>query len=351
MDIYSLEKSIINKYNTTNQYLWKLTGEEKEFLKSTFYFTKDIKSQIVCLMNKVYKQPKCETCGKEIKNLVKNRDTINRYCSSVCSVKSDEIRSKMSNSHKNIPSEGKESLQKLFKNKLSLMGKFNIRHLEIENSIIEKHKNSSQWHHHLSEDELFYLNDMFYFVDNLSTKIKCLKQNIFEVPKCLVCLKDLPKNKIGLYKHCNNLCKYKNDEINNRISKSVCESIDSDIRVRSGRKWREYILPSGKIVSVQGYEPEALNILLQTYSEKEIEIHPKFFIKYKFEGKIRRHKPDFYIKKENKIIEVKSIFTYNDDLDKNLAKKDSAIKQGYDYRFMIIGETKNGKKEIEINGF
>lgn len=348
MDIYNLEKSIVEKYNSTNQYLWKLTNDEKQHLKSIFPFTDDIKSQIICLINGVYKQPICETCGKDIIHFVKTRDSVKRFCSNICAVKSDEVRSKMSKSHTNVPSYGRQSLIRLFEYKYSLKGKFIERNLEIEIKILEKYNLGGQWHHHLTEDELYYLNDIFYFVDSFSQKIKCLKQEIFEPPKCVVCFSEIPTKKIGIYKHCNIRCKSKNKEINERISESVCKSIDSDVRVKSGRKWREYILPSGNIVSVQGYEPYALDELLLTYSEDEIIIHPKICIKYKFDGKNRRHKPDLYIPRENRIIEVKSPFTYDDGNEQNMAKKTASIEEGYAYNFMII-EVNNGKTKIKIN--
>ena len=41
-----------------------------------------------------------------------------------------------------------------------------------------------------------------------------------------------------------------------------------------------------------------------------------------------------FIKKENRLIEVKSTYTYNCLLDKNIAKKEGSIKQGYKFEFL-----------------
>jgi len=48
-----------------------------------------------------------------------------------------------------------------------------------------------------------------------------------------------------------------------------------------------------------------------------------------------RYYPDFYIKKDNKIIEVKSIYTYNIDIEKNLLKQKACLDAGYNFEFWI----------------
>jgi very-short-patch-repair endonuclease len=58
-------------------------------------------------------------------------------------------------------------------------------------------------------------------------------------------------------------------------------------------------------------------------------------IKYEFDEKIKTYHPDFYNKKNNLIIEIKSDYIYNKDVDKNIAKKKSCISQGYNFIFII----------------
>ena len=58
-------------------------------------------------------------------------------------------------------------------------------------------------------------------------------------------------------------------------------------------------------------------------------------IKYFFNGKNRVYYPDFYLKKYNLIVEIKSSYYYNISLDKNLAKQKSCIEQGYNYLFIL----------------
>lgn len=81
---------------------------------------------------------------------------------------------------------------------------------------------------------------------------------------------------------------------------------------RNAKKYKEYTLPSGKVIKVQGYEPFALNDLLKIYKEEDIITERKDIprITYKTDDKTRYYFPDIYIKSINKIIEVKSTWTY-----------------------------------------
>ena len=111
---------------------------------------------------------------------------------------------------------------------------------------------------------------------------------------------------------------------------------------KSCAKYKKYTLPSGNIVKLQGYEPYALDLLLQNYSEDDIiikikDIHNHIgIIKYFFEDKERRYYPDFYIKSTNTIIEVKSQWTFDKWKDKNLAKQKACLEQGFNFQFMIL---------------
>lgn len=104
----------------------------------------------------------------------------------------------------------------------------------------------------------------------------------------------------------------------------------------------DYELPSGKIVKLQGYEPQVLTELLKTYSEDDIVIGVKEInkeigqIKYMFEEKEHTYYPDFYIKSENKIIEVKSQWTFDRWKEKNLAKQNTCLELGFDFDFKIL---------------
>ncbi len=102
---------------------------------------------------------------------------------------------------------------------------------------------------------------------------------------------------------------------------------------------KEFIFPSGKKIYCQGYEPQALQILLnEGYHENDILTErnevPSFW--YEIEGKAHRYYPDFYISKNNLIIEVKSEYTYNVNKTINLLKEKSCLDAGYNFQFMIL---------------
>jgi hypothetical protein len=113
-------------------------------------------------------------------------------------------------------------------------------------------------------------------------------------------------------------------------------------------KWKEYVLPSGNIIKVQGYEDKAIDILLKDYDETDIitdcskiteEIGELWY--EDSEGKKHRYFPDIYIKSEQLFIEVKSRYTYYKDKQKNLLKRNSVIDKGYKFKFMIFAANKN----------
>jgi hypothetical protein len=116
-------------------------------------------------------------------------------------------------------------------------------------------------------------------------------------------------------------------------------------------KCKDYKLPSGKSIKVQGYEHYALNILLKKYKEEELSIsysdirEEVGIINYFMDEKEKIYLPDIYIIPDNKIIEVKSIYTYNLSLEQNLLKKEACISCGLLFEFWIID---NKGKLLEI---
>lgn len=107
---------------------------------------------------------------------------------------------------------------------------------------------------------------------------------------------------------------------------------------------KTYKFKTGEEVKIQGYEPFALKILeSQKYTFYDIKIE-YFSIMYKLYGKNKGHIPDIFIPKENRIIEVKSTWTYEKDIEKNLQKQLYSMAQGYIYEFWIF----DNKGNLEI---
>lgn len=123
-----------------------------------------------------------------------------------------------------------------------------------------------------------------------------------------------------------------------------------DKKLITGISARNHMLPSGKIVRVQGYENFGIEYLLNIgINEDDIYIGNKnieneigqiwFFDE--LNNKKRRYFPDIYIKSQNKIIEVKSTYTIN--LNPNLIelKKNAVIDKGLNFEFLIFDDKGN----------
>ena len=100
---------------------------------------------------------------------------------------------------------------------------------------------------------------------------------------------------------------------------------------KNSKKYKKYTMPSGKVRNVQGFEPYALDELLNLYSEDQIISERKDIprISYIYKNKQKYYFPDIFIPHENKIIEVKSTWTYELEKDKNIQKFDAAKAKGY----------------------
>jgi hypothetical protein len=115
---------------------------------------------------------------------------------------------------------------------------------------------------------------------------------------------------------------------------------------KKSHKYKEYVLPSGNIVYLQGYEPHCLNDLLEIFAEDQIKITKQINemgieIWYYYEDLNRRYFPDIYIPDLNLIIEVKSYFTFEKQKSKNLEKAEACKKLGFNYEIHIY--EKNGE--------
>lgn len=109
-----------------------------------------------------------------------------------------------------------------------------------------------------------------------------------------------------------------------------------------GYSYHNFEFPSGKVVRVQGYEPKVLTKLVIDYEESDIIVGVQNiideigFFHYEYEGETHRYYPDIYIKSENRVIEVKSTYTFNKEKEKNLLKRDSVINKNINFKFIIL---------------
>ncbi len=113
----------------------------------------------------------------------------------------------------------------------------------------------------------------------------------------------------------------------------------------SGFRNKIFKLPSDKIIYCQGYEPFALRDCIKLYNEDDIICGLKKYIPtfWWTDYKNTKHKyyPDIYIKSLKKIIEVKSIYTFN--LHKNKVNKcrESVTNAGYNFECWIYDKKGN----------
>ena len=134
--------------------------------------------------------------------------------------------------------------------------------------------------------------------------------------------------------------------------KSTCDKLygghpnqNKEVQAKSeatSYKFREYMMPSGEIVKVQGYENIALDELVQKYEEEDIVVGRSNIptIEYHINDVKHVYFPDFFIKSENKIIEVKSEWTIQLRRGNVQEKALATIKAGYKYEIWIYNDRK-----------
>jgi len=113
--------------------------------------------------------------------------------------------------------------------------------------------------------------------------------------------------------------------------------------LKSSYKRKEVVSPSGNLLLMQGYEPFAYKILLDSYKEDEIYNSPTQVPKIWWKDsndKDHRYFCDFYIPKDNLIIEIKSTRTYELANTEGKIKKtvEAATAKGYNMQIWIISD-------------
>lgn len=114
---------------------------------------------------------------------------------------------------------------------------------------------------------------------------------------------------------------------------------------KNAYKWKSMKMPSGTEIKVQGYEPFAVALLLQSYNEDELifnkSLMPRFTYQDPINLKTRRYYPDIYIPKDRLIIEVKSEYTLSRNYENTLLKLSCVKEAGYNFDLLCFDRRGN----------
>lgn len=297
----------------------------------SFFNNKSISQIIWHLKNDIYDDVKC-ICQKSVRYVDINKGYV-KYCSNKCQL--NDYWSNISN---------EEIERRIIKTKKTCKEKYGVENFNTLDIIKEKTKktNNEKYNsdYHLKTDKSKQmikdnLNDK-YGVDNVSkleyVKIKKKNKSLLKTDEEKLLTREKYKNTI--------LERYGVEHL----------SQDSDFLeelLKKSFSYKSHRLPSGKVISLQGYEPKVIDYLLKYYDEDDILYTNKSIenkigkIFYQNIDKVSRYFPDLYIISENKIVEVKSTFTYDLDIVKNMSKKEECLKRGINFDFIIYDNINN----------
>jgi hypothetical protein len=326
------------------------------------------------IRNNLYEIKKCKYCNNV---LTKNLKTI--FCSSKCNINYqnentdiiDRRSISASNTYKNKTEDAKKSTkQKRKETNLKKYGVTNNMHIpEIENAI------KKTWLENLGVDNPSKSEIVKEKRKETNLKrynsISPLQGEKQKIKKKETWIKNLGVDNPGKSKKCQEQAKdtyfkktgfetpMQNPDVINKFRNTFFEN-EGKGKHKKGYKYKIYNFISGRQILIQGYESGALdNYLLNIYNESEIENNIKIINEFKFEygitksGIKRRYIPDFYIKKDNLFIEIKSLYFYNKNLEGVYLKAKSVIEKGYNFYILASNDNKKFKKityeEIETD--
>lgn len=108
-------------------------------------------------------------------------------------------------------------------------------------------------------------------------------------------------------------------------------------------KTKDYKLPSGKIIQIQGYENFGLDYIFKTYNPKESNIITQRdkvpeILWFDENGKQHRHYVDIFYLSRNTCIEIKSTWTIKLDTENIFLKQKYAKEAGYRYQIWVYDQ-------------
>ena len=276
---------------------------------------------------------KCKECGKIL------LDVKNTFCSSVCSNINDNIIEKMKHTWHNKSNDDINKIQS--KRKKTNLQRYGVDIASKLPYVIEKNKQShiQKWGDYAMRDTnviqrrnntcIEKYGGVGFGSDFIYNKMKKTNVEKYGV--------EYYSQTHGWYDKCveSTIQKYDKDWV------SKVDHINAKQQY-GGYSYHDFEFPSGKVVRVQGYEPIVLAKLVIEYGEDDIVVGVQNiidyvgFFHYIYENETHRYYPDIYIKSENRVVEVKSVYTFNKEKEKNLLKKDSVLNKGINFNFIIL---------------
>jgi len=321
-----------------------LSNEEVSYLEEHFPWTKSRQEAVWCLKYNILMKPICQykSCNEYAKfrpgigytgySKTHNTKITNLKKYGVENVKQN--KDFIEKSKKTYHSKSLEEKQKIQKRKeQSMLKKYGVINPsysdEIKNKISEKNKaNAATRMVQLKKNnQKKYGVDNVFQLESVKEKSKDSIMNKFGVENPSQAEEIKIKKEETCLKHFGVRNPQQNDTIYEKTNKY---------------RWKDYTMPSGRVVKIQGYENFALDILLKTYDESDLIIDRKMIPKVWYDKPNSKNKhqytTDIFISKENKFVEVKSPYTYEKYLDINLMKESASVKAGFTFEFMIIDE-------------
>ena len=129
------------------------------------------------------------------------------------------------------------------------------------------------------------------------------------------------------------------EEHKKRLSEAACRRI----KTTNAKEWT-LTLSSGRQILCHGYERFAIPYLLNKGIKEDdlvCGINSVEPIQYCWNNSIHNYIPDMKILSTNTIVEVKSDYTLNYELDKNREKARATVNAGFNYRLIVFDDKGN----------
>lgn len=324
MTIHHILQQIQLLYTDANESINPAKRQNKDSLKKIQHL---IKSQSIfksaseliwSLIHGIYERPICEVCGGETKFIgVKNgfRSTCSVKCSANNKKVKDKIKSTCISRYGCHFTQTQEHKQLLISRYGIKPGSFGTQ--EHKNKIFEK-----------------YGVDNVFKSDKIKDKIKKTLMDRYGVDNPQRCARIQSQTKNT------NLIRY---GVEYPIQNSAIFDKCMRNQLQSRYKLKTMTLPSGKIISYQGYENYVIKYLLESeIDENDLALERTNIpvITYDFDGKQHRYYPDIFVKSKNMLIEVKSVYTFDREIDKNFSKQRASKEAGF-HHIIIVWDIKN----------